>query len=103
MVLTRDRALAILKKKNLTEFQIKVLLATMRIPRGEVVTYKELAKMIGYPKAYRAVGSALKINPLAPQIPCHRVIKSDGSLGNYSAPGGTKLKRKMLKAEHAIK
>ncbi len=103
MVLTRDRALEILKKKGFTDFQIKVLLATMRIPKGETVTYKELAKMIGYPKAYRAVGTALSINPLAPQIPCHRVIKSDGSLGNYSAPGGTRLKRKMLMAEGAIK
>lgn len=103
MALTRDRASSILKSKGLTDFQIKVLLATMRIPKGEVVTYKELAKMIGYPKAYRAVGTALSLNPLAPQIPCHRVIKSDGSLGNYSAPGGTKRKRQMLRAEGAIK
>ena len=103
MALTRDRALSMLKKRGMTDFQIKVLLAAMRIPRGEVVTYKELAKMIGYPKAYRAVGTALKNNPLAPRIPCHRVIKSDGTLGNYSAPGGTRKKRSMLKAEGAIK
>ncbi len=102
MELSRDRALSILKGKGMTDFQIKVLLATMRIPRGEVVTYKELAKMIGYPKAYRAVGTVLKNNPLAPQIPCHRVIRSDGSLGNYSS-GGTRQKRRMLKAEGAIK
>ncbi len=103
MALTRDRALSIMKNKGMSEFQIKVLLATMRIPKGEVVTYKELAKMIGKPKAYRAVGTALKNNPLAPQIPCHRVVKSDGTLGNYSAPGGTKKKRSMLRAEGAIK
>ncbi len=103
MALTRDRALSVLKRKGMTDFQIKVLLATMRIPKGEVVTYKELARMIGRPKAYRAVGTALKNNPLAPQIPCHRVIRSDGSVGNYSAPGGARKKRSMLISEGAIK
>ncbi|MCL4379267.1 MAG: MGMT family protein [Candidatus Marsarchaeota archaeon] len=103
MALTRDRALSILKSKGMTDFQIKVLLATMRIPKGEVVTYKELARMIGRPKAYRAVGTALRNNPLAPQIPCHRVVRSDGSIGSYSAPGGTRKKRSMLMAEGAIK
>lgn len=87
---------------NLTAFQKKVLRMTYTIPEGEVWTYKELAKAVGNPKAYRAVGTALKKNPLAPHIPCHRVIKSDGNLGNYSAPGGTKLKEEMLRSEGAI-
>ncbi len=103
MALTRDKAARILKSKQLSDFQIKVLLAVMRIPKGEVLTYKELAKMVGSPRAYRAVGTAVRKNPLAPTIPCHRVIRSDGSLGNYSAPGGPKKKRAMLKAEGAIK
>lgn len=91
-----------LKEKGLTDFQVRVLLATYAIPKGKTSTYKEIAKKIGHPNAYRAVGSALKINPMAPLVPCHRVIKSDGNLGNYSAVGGTKKKMLMLQREHAI-
>ena len=87
---------------RLTAFQKKVLLATYDIPLGEVRTYKQIAQAVGHPNSYRAVGSTLKINPLAPVVPCHRVIKSSGELGNYSAPGGTKRKRRMLKMENAI-
>jgi len=91
-----------LEKYKLTEFQKRVLIATMKIPKGETRTYKQIAEQIGDRKAYRAVGTALKLNPLAPMIPCHRVVKSDGSLGNYSGKGGPKGKKAMLKAEGAI-
>ncbi len=91
-----------LKAEGLTIFQTRVLLATYSIPKGKTITYKELAKKAGHPRAYRAVGSVMRINPLAPIIPCHRVVKSDGSIGNYSAPGGAGKKLLMLKSEHAI-
>lgn len=87
---------------DLTAFQKKVLIATLSIKKGETRTYKQIAEQIGNGHAYRAVGSALKINPLAPTIPCHRVVKSDGTLGNYSGRGGRSGKMAMLKAEHAI-
>ena len=58
-----------------------------------------MAKSIGKPLAVRAVANAIGKNPLAPQIPCHRVIRSDGSLGGYSGKGGIKTKRLLLKKE----
>ena len=61
-----------------TEFEKAVLMATLEIPKGKVSTYKRIAKRIGRPNAYRAVGNALHKNPLAPINPCHRVIRSDG-------------------------
>ncbi len=91
-----------LAKYNMTDFQTAVLRETLDIPRGKTMTYKQIAAAIGHPKAYRAVGSALKANPLAPAIPCHRVIRSNGELGRYSAPGGTKKKMQMLRKEGAI-
>ncbi|KYH40549.1 MAG: Methylated-DNA/protein-cysteinemethyltransferase [Candidatus Bathyarchaeota archaeon B63] len=63
-----------------TEFERAVLMATLRIPRGKVTTYKRIAEMVGRPRACRAVGNALHKNPLAPIIPCHRVVRSDGTL-----------------------
>jgi methylated-DNA-[protein]-cysteine S-methyltransferase len=90
-----------LNKYDLTEFQKRVLLATLSIKRGQTRTYKEIAEQIGNKRAYRAVGTALRLNPLPILIPCHRVIKSDGSLGNYSG-GGTARKRYLLKSEGAI-
>lgn len=91
-----------LKKKGVDGFQLEVLMATYDIPKGKTATYKQIAQRIGRPNAYRAVGTALKNNPMAPIVPCHRVVKSDGSLGNYSAPGGTSKKRLILKSEGAI-
>ena len=70
-----------------------------KIPRGTVKTYSQVAKAIGKPLAVRAVANAIGKNPLAPQIPCHRVIRTDGSLGGYSGKGGIKTKRLLLKKE----
>ena len=82
-----------------TKFQLKVWNYLKKIPRGKVKTYSEVAKSIGKPLAVRAVANAIRKNPLAPQIPCHRVIRSDGSLGGYSGKGGIKTKRLLLKKE----
>ncbi len=84
-----------------TPFQRKVYEALLRIPKGQVRTYSQVARMIGRPKAARAVGQACKRNRWAPQIPCHRVIASDGSLRGYSAPGGLAAKRRLLQSERA--
>ena len=81
---------------NGTKFQIKVWKAISKIPRGQVRTYKELAKLIKKPKASRAVANACGKNPHPPLIPCHRVVRSDGGLGGYSAHGGTSEKMKLL-------
>ena len=67
-----------------TEFQMKVWAYLRKIPRGSVKTYSQVATAIGNPLAVRAVANAIGKNPYAPKIPCHRVIKSDGSLGGYS-------------------
>ena len=82
-----------------TRFQLKVWNYLKKIPRGKVKTYSEVAKAIGKPLATRAVANAIGKNPFAPQIPCHRVIRSDGSLGGYSGKGGIKTKRLLLKKE----
>ena len=88
-------------KKDLvgTDFQLKVWKEIKKIPKGSTLTYKELAKKINKPKAYRAVANACGKNPYAPKVPCHRVVRSDGSLGGFSAHGGIKLKKKLLKME----
>ena len=74
----------------------------MNIKKGEVITYLDLAKRIGKPKAFRAVANAVGKNPLAPTVPCHRVIRSDGKLGGYSAVGGIETKKKLLKQEGIV-
>ncbi len=82
-----------------TEFQLKVWAYLRKIPRGSVRTYSQVAEAIGKPLAIRAVANAIGKNPYAPKIPCHRVIRSDGSLGSYSGKGGVKTKRFLLKKE----
>ena len=82
-----------------TKFQLKVWNYLRKIPKGKVKTYKELAKGIKFPKSARAVANACAKNPYAPKIPCHRVIRTDGNLGGYSAKGGLKTKKKLLKKE----
>ena len=84
-----------------TAFQIKVWKEIAKIPYGETITYKQLAETIGHPKSYRAVANACGKNPNAPHIPCHRVIRSDGNLGGYSAKGGVRKKRRMLEEEQS--
>ncbi len=88
-------------RSQTTTFQRKVYEAILRIPKGQVRTYAQVARTIGKPKAARAVGQALKRNRWAPAIPCHRVIASDGSLGGYSARGGLAAKRRLLRREKA--
>ena len=82
-----------------TKFQLKVWKYLKTIPKGKVKTYKQVAIGIKSPKSARAVANACAKNPYAPKIPCHRVIRSDGSLGGFSATGGIKAKKKLLKKE----
>jgi methylated-DNA-[protein]-cysteine S-methyltransferase len=86
-------------KLNGTKFQVRVWNYLTKIPRGTVKTYTQVAKGIGKPLAARAVGNAIGKNPYSPKIPCHRVIRSDGSLGGYSGKGGIKTKKLLLKRE----
>ena len=85
-----------------TKFQIKVWNYLKKIPKGKVKTYLEVAKAIGNPKAFRAVANAVGKTPYPPKIPCHRVIRSNGSLGGYSGKGGIQEKRRLLKSENVI-
>jgi O-6-methylguanine DNA methyltransferase len=84
--------------RSVTEFERAVLLKAREIPRGEVRTYAWIAAQIGHPRAVRAVGSALRKNPVPVLIPCHRVVRGDGHIGNY-ALGGADAKRRILAAE----
>ena len=70
-----------------------------KIPYGETRSYKEIAIAIGKPNSYRAVANACAKNPLPIIRPCHRVIRSDGKIGGYSAKGGIVLKRALLRCE----
>ena len=86
-------------KNKATKFQKTVWNEIKRIPRGETITYKELAVKIGKPKSYRAVATACAKNPQLIIIPCHRVIRSDGTLGGYMGVKGIERKKKLLKKE----
>jgi methylated-DNA-[protein]-cysteine S-methyltransferase len=77
-------------------FSQKVWAITSRVPKGKVVTYAQIARKLRT-KGYRAVGNALNHNPYAPQVPCHRVVGSDGSLTGFA--GGIPKKAALLKAE----
>lgn len=80
-------------------FQRRVLEQLRRIPRGEVRTYRQIAREIGQPGATRAVGTACARNPIPLIVPCHRVVRSDGGLGGYSLRGGIALKQRLLETE----
>ena len=82
-----------------TNFSVTVWRTAQSIPWGEVRTYKWLSFHLERPRSFRAVGTALGKNPFPIVVPCHRVIRSDGGLGGFSAPTGTRLKRKMLEME----
>ena len=85
-----------------TKFQKKVWNYLKTIRKGTVKSYKQVAIAINKPKSARAVANAVGKNPFAPKIPCHRVIRSDGSLGGYSGKGGVKTKKLLLKREGII-
>jgi methylated-DNA-[protein]-cysteine S-methyltransferase len=80
-----------------TDFQKRVWTALRKIPYGETISYKQLAEIIGSPKAVRAVGAANGANPIPIIIPCHRVIGNDGSLTGFG--GGLQLKKQLLELE----
>ena len=79
-----------------TKFQLAVWKEITKITPGNTKTYSELANILGKPKSARAVANACGKNPYPGPIPCHRVIRSDGSLGGYSGAGGIETKRKLL-------
>lgn len=84
----------VLSSTTITSFQRRVYLTLLEVPAGETITYGELARRIGCRSA-QAVGQALKRNPFAPDVPCHRVIAADGSLGGYNGKrDGEELERK---------
>ena len=98
-----ERLIGAIDSKGLSAFSLRVYRALLDIPRGTTVSYGELARRLGV-RAPRAVGQALRRNPFAPEIPCHRVIAADGSLGGYC--GGRDAatlarKRALLQAEGA--
>ena len=82
-----------------TKFQKRVWKELLKIPFGETRSYKEIAISIENPNSYRAVANACGKNPYPVTIPCHRAIKSNGSIGGYSAKGGIKRKRMLLANE----
>ncbi|MEX2547420.1 MAG: methylated-DNA--[protein]-cysteine S-methyltransferase [Chloroflexota bacterium] len=87
-----------LNLEQLPDFERQVLLKTLEIPRGEVRPYAWVAAELGRPLAVRAVGNALARNPVPFVVPCHRVVRSDGRIGNYGA-GGPTAKRALLESE----
>ena len=94
----RDKVLG---STEITSFQRRVYLALLDVPAGTTITYSELAKRIGCRSA-QAVGQALRRNPFAPDVPCHRVVAADGSLGGYMGErDGEQIeyKRRLLEAE----
>ena len=95
----RQRVLA---ASQIREFQRRVYLELLNVPRGTTISYGELARRIGCGSA-QAVGQALKRNPFAPDVPCHRVIAKDGSIGGFDGQRtGEKIekKKRLLEAEH---
>ena len=91
-----------MKKLSGTKFQISVWKEIKKIPKGQTKTYKDIAVALKKPKSSRAVANACGKNPLLIEIPCHRVIRSDGKLGGYSGKGGINQKIKLLKEEGAL-
>lgn len=81
-------------------FYRRVLRTTAKVPFGEVITYGQAARRAGSPRAFRAAGTALGSNPIPIVVPCHRVVRSGGEIGNYG--GGPEMKRFLLEHEHAL-
>lgn len=84
---------------TLSAFRREVIACLRRVPYGETLSYGELARLAGRPKAARAVGACMAANPVPIIVPCHRVLASQGKLGGYSAPGGMAMKRRLLALE----
>ncbi|MCJ7473243.1 MAG: methylated-DNA--[protein]-cysteine S-methyltransferase [Actinobacteria bacterium] len=80
-----------------SEFEKKVWKTASKVPFGKTSSYREIAEHCGRPRAYRAIGNAMGKNPVLLLVPCHRIIKSDGSLGGFSA--GLNLKKRLLNLE----
>lgn len=94
----RDR---VLQAEGITEFQRKVYLELLNVPRGSTITYGELGRRIGCRSA-QAIGQALRRNPFAPEVPCHRVIAADGSLCGFNGQREGEMiekKRQLLEQE----
>ena len=85
---------------HVTPFVRRVLTATMQVPAGNLVSYGDIARRIGQPRASRAVGQALGRNPVPIVIPCHRVIASGGRIGGYT--GGLAVKRRLMRLEGVL-
>lgn len=86
----------VMNDKSITDFQRKVYLALLEVPRGETISYKELGLRIGCRSA-QAIGQALKRNPFAPEVPCHRVIASDGSIGGFHGQSDGEMIEKKIR------
>lgn len=84
-----------------TPFRDKVLAATRQLAYGQTTTYGDLARIVGHPRAARAVGTVMSTNRFPILIPCHRVLASGGKLGGYSSPSGTCMKEVLLDLEQA--
>jgi len=84
---------------RLTTFERTVLGHCREIPYGRTLTYGQLAVVAGAPRAARAVGNCLAANPVPLLVPCHRVLPTTGGAGSYSAPGGTRMKQRLLAME----
>lgn len=80
-----------------SDFQRRALTRLRKVPAGAVITYQGLAAAVGHPNSQRAIGTTMATNPVPLFVPCHRVIKSDGSIGNYG--GGVETKLKLLRTE----
>jgi methylated-DNA-[protein]-cysteine S-methyltransferase len=96
---TADLSAIELDERRLTPFRRRVYTEARRIPRGQLVSYAELALRAGSPGAARAVGRAMATNPWPLVVPCHRVVSAEGDLHGFSAPGGTRTKATLLEIE----
>ena len=83
-------------------FADKARAVCSRIPRGHIATYGQIAKVLGNPHAARAVGRAMATNPYAPDVPCHRVVASDGKMTGYGGAAGVDQKAQMLSDEGVV-
>jgi methylated-DNA-[protein]-cysteine S-methyltransferase len=87
-------------KSAIPPFTQKVYAIVAKIPQGSVMTYQEVARRAGNPRAYRAVGNIMNHNPDTRKVPCHRVVRSDGTVGGYAR--GTPKKIAILRREGAL-